>query len=276
MLNNWISIGELKELSVLALAVFLSFILLKVSYALIKRHFEGQKDKAQVKEMVSIYKYSLTVVVIFVLFVIFSNMFKNVLASVGVLAVGLAIALQRPILNFFGWVTIVLKKPYVIGDRVCIGVNKGDVYEINIMHTNMGELQDDAPSGRTIAVPNELVLTQAITNYTKGTPYVWDVLSIVIEKDCDEQKAKKILEDATVKVVGPLMQGLSEKWTQVDGRKVDLKPELSIEIAVINGVSALQLSSRYLCNIKEKKYIRSEINDLIIRSLRKTKDVRLK
>ncbi len=275
-MNSLISLEELKDLGILAVAVLLSLIFLKLSYALIRRYFEGKKDKAQVKEISSIYKYSLTVIVIFVLFVIFINIFKNVLASIGFFAAGLAIALQRPILNFFGWLTIVLKKPFVIGDRVCIGANKGDVYEINIMHTHMSELQDDAPSGRTIAVPNELVLTQPIVNYTKGTPYVWDTLTIVVEKDSDEQTAKKILGNASAKVVGSTMKQLSDKWTISDGHKVELKPEISMEIAMVNGISAFQLSSRYLCNIKEKKVVRSQIYDLIIQSLKKSKKVRLK
>ncbi|MBI2134248.1 mechanosensitive ion channel [Candidatus Woesearchaeota archaeon] len=276
MLNDLISAAELKSLAVLAFAVFLSIILLKISYFLIRRYFEKRGGRAQVKEIISIYKYSLTIVVILVLFIIFSNVFRNFLASIGVLAAGLAISLQRPILNVFGWLTIVLKKPYAIGDRVCIGTSKGDVYDINIMHTNMSELQDDAPSGRTISVPNEFVLTQAVTNYTKGTPYIWDTLSIVVDKSSDEEKAIGILKNASEETVGSLMRSLSRKWTLTDGKKVDLKPEVSMEIVVLNGASAIQLTSRYLCDIKERKSVRSRMYDLIIAGLKNAREVALK
>ncbi len=276
MFSNIMIVEELKNLLWLVVSVAIAFVFIKLSYFLVRKHFEGKKDKAQVKELISIYQYSLAIIVILVLVIIFSNVFKNVLASIGLLAAGLAIALQRPILNIFGWIIIVLKKPYVIGDRVSIGSNKGDVFDINIMHTSMGELQDDAPSGRMIAVPNEFVLTQPITNFTKGTPYVWDTLSIVIEKDSNEAEAKKFLQKATDSVVGPLMAGLSSKWSASDGRKVNVEPEINTEIILVNGISAIQLTSRYLCDVHEKKSIRTRINNALLVHLKNSGSVRLK
>lgn len=273
---NYLFADELKNLSLIIVSLIFAVIFLKAGSFLIRKHFNGRKDKAQVKEMASIYYYSLVIVVILVLVVVFSNIFKNVLASVGIFVAGLAIALQKPILNIFGWFAIVLKRPYVIGDRVCIGANKGDVYEINIMHTSMSEIQDDVTTGKMLAVPNEFVLTQPIINYTKGTPYVWDAVSVVFEKGSDEKKAERLLLDATEKIVGKLMHGLSKKWTEIDGRKVDVKPEVTIEIIVVNGISAVQLTSRYLCNVYEKKAVRSRISSLLIQSIKRTRGVRLK
>ncbi|MBI3034130.1 mechanosensitive ion channel [Candidatus Woesearchaeota archaeon] len=267
---------QLNNAATLVLSVCIGILIIKLTSYLVRRHFEGQKDRAHVKEMVSIYQYAVAIIVIFVLIVIFSDLFKNVLASVGILAAGLAIALQKPIMNFFGWITIVLKKPYAIGDRVSIGSNRGDVFDINIMHTSMAELQDDSPSGRMIAVPNELVLTQPITNYTKGTPYVWDMLSVVVDKDSDEHEAESIVKKATDQVVGGLMADLSKRWTRADHRKVNVKPEVNMEISVVNGLSAIQLTSRYLCNVREKKSVRSQISNLIIDYIKQSKGVRLK
>ena len=265
-----------RNLLMLVFSIIATVVVLKVSSVIIRRHFEGKKDKAQVKEMVSIYQYSFIILVVFVMVIVFSNLFKNVLASIGILAAGLAVALQRPILNLFGWMTIVMKRPYAIGDRVCIGSSKGDVFDINIMHTSMSELQEDAPSGRMITVPNEFVLTQPITNYTKGTPYVWDTLSVTVEKGSDEKKAARIVRKATDRVVGSLMSDLSKKWTVVDGRKVDVKPEISVELVVVNGSSAIQLTSRYLCNVHEKKSVRSRITELLLDFLKHSNGVKLK
>ncbi|GEM_PF-6158029 len=268
--------GQAGRILLLVISVFVTVALLKLAFFFIRKRFEGEKDRAQVKEMISIYKYSLVIVVVIVLVMVFNSVFKDALASVGILAAGLAIALQKPMLNVFGWFTIVLKKPFVIGDRVSIGANKGDVFEINIMHTSMSELQDDAPSGRMIAVPNEFVLTQPITNFTKGTPYVWDNISVVIDQSSDEKEAAGLLRKATGKVVGQLMSSLSRKWTVIDGRKVDVRPEIGVELVVVNGTSAVQLTSRYLCNVREKRSVRSGINELLLDYIKNSKGVRLK
>ncbi len=269
-------VEQVQSVAFLLGSIIFAVVFVKIANSFIRKRFEGQKDKALVKERISIYQYSLVILVVFALVIVFSNVFKNVLASVGILAAGLAIALQRPILNIFGWITIVLKKPYAIGDRVSIGSSKGDVFDINIMHTSMSELQDDSTSGRMIAVPNEFILTQPVTNYTKGTPYVWDTLSIVVEKESDEKEAEKLLEKATSSVSGELMRRLSKKWTVVDGRKVIVRPEITAEIIVINGLSSIQLTSRYLCNVREKKIVRSRIYSLLLEYLKGAQGVRLK
>lgn len=276
MFHDKVFAGQAGGVLLLAVSVIVTVALLKLAFFFIRKRFEGKGDRAQAKEMVSIYRYSLVIVVVVVLIVVFNNIFKDALASIGILAAGLAISLQKPILNVFGWLTIVLKKPYVIGDRVSIGSNKGDVFEINIMHTSMSELQDDSPSGRMIAVPNEFVLTQPITNFTKGTPYVWDTISVVIDQGSDEKEASALLRKATVKVVGQLMSSLSRKWSVIDRRKVSVKPEIGIELVIVNGVSAIQLNSRYLCNVREKKSVRSRINELLLDYVKGSKGVRLK
>ncbi|MBI2142262.1 mechanosensitive ion channel [Candidatus Woesearchaeota archaeon] len=276
MFHDKVFAGQSGSVLLLAVSVIVTVALLKLAFFFIRKRFEGKGDRAQAKEIVSIYKYSIVIAVIIVLIVVFNSVFKDALASIGILAAGLAISLQKPILNVFGWLTIVLKKPYVIGDRVSIGANRGDVFEINIMHTSMSELQDDAPSGRMIAVPNEFVLTQPVTNFTKGTPYVWDTISVVIDQGSDEKEASKILRKATAKVVGQLMSSLSGKWSVIDGRKVSVKPEIGIEIVIVNGVSAIQLNSRYLCNVREKKSVRSRINELLLDYVKSSKGVRLK
>ncbi|MBI2574431.1 mechanosensitive ion channel [Candidatus Woesearchaeota archaeon] len=276
MFHDKVFAGQSGGVLLLAVSVLVTVALLKLAFFFIRKRFEGKGDRAQAKEMVSIYKYSIVISVIIVLVVVFNNVFKDALASIGILAAGLAISLQKPILNVFGWLTIVLKKPYVIGDRVSIGASKGDVFEINIMHTSMSELQDDAPSGRMIAVPNEFVLSQPVTNFTKGTPYVWDNISVVIDQGSDEKEAAGILGKAVDRVVGRLMSSLSKKWTVVDGRKVDVRPETGVELVVVNGVSAIQLTSRYLCNVREKRSVRSRINELLLSYVKNSKSVRLK
>ncbi|MBI4438434.1 mechanosensitive ion channel [Candidatus Woesearchaeota archaeon] len=267
---------ELNSLLSGAIAVGLFLLAARILYIFIRRHFEQRLDRAQLKGLIAIYKYSVITVLLVITVAVFNNVFRNVLASVGLFAAGLTIALQRPILNIFGWLTIVLKKTYAIGDRISIGSSKGDVFEINMMYTSMSELQDDAPSGRMISVPNEFVLTQPVSNYTKGTPYVWDTLSIILEKDSDVELAKSLLEKAASEVVGRLMDELSEKWSASDGRAVTVEPETGVEIVVVNGASAIQVSVRYLCNVREKKSVRSRIYNLLLARIRKSRGVKLK
>ena len=130
-------------------------------------------------------------------------MFKQVgslITSLGLIGFGITFALQKPILNFVGWLTIVFNKTYKLGDVVSINNTNGRVYDIKAMYTNVSELDSIGdPTGKSISIPNEFVLTSPVTNFTKGTNYVWDEVAIYLTYKSNwkkaQKKAEKIIQD---------------------------------------------------------------------------------
>ncbi|MFB6174024.1 MAG: mechanosensitive ion channel family protein, partial [Halobacteriales archaeon] len=104
----------------------------------------------------------------------------GVLFSLGVVGFGITFALQQPLFSLIGWVYIMVNRPYQVGDRVAIDDSKGDVVEVNFLVTTLwdinGELvSSNQPSGRTVTVPNSVVLSSHVKNYTQEQfPYVWN------------------------------------------------------------------------------------------------------
>src|SRR4051812_32085057 len=50
----------------------------------------------------------------------------------GLLSAGIAIALQDPLTNFAGWIFILARRPFRVGDRIQIGTYAGDVVDIRM------------------------------------------------------------------------------------------------------------------------------------------------
>ena len=50
----------------------------------------------------------------------------------GLATAGLAVSLKDPLLNLIGWLAIIWKHPFSVGDRIEIKGIKGDVVDINI------------------------------------------------------------------------------------------------------------------------------------------------
>ena len=57
--------------------------------------------------------------------------------SLGLISLILGFALQTPISSFIGWIYILIRNPYHIGDRIQIGNIKGDVVEISYFDTTL-------------------------------------------------------------------------------------------------------------------------------------------
>ncbi len=213
------------------------------------------------------------IVIILSLSIIFKN-FASLITSLGLIGFGITFALQKPILNFVGWLTIISKKPYWIGDRINIGTVKGDVFDINIMYTSLSEFSfsGDEPAGRTITIPNEFVLTQAIINYTRGSPYIWDSIELNITYDSDWKKASEIVETSTIGIVGTTMQNNAERWKlhkhkfTILGKDIVDKPIIRIEMAS----DFLKIRCNYIVHSRKRGDTRSLIMNKILENISKS------
>ena len=116
----------------------------------------------------------------------------------GLLTAGLAVALQAPIVNMAGWLFLMWRRPFEVGDRIQIGDIRGDVIDLRIFMFTMMELGNwvdaDQSTGRVVHVPNGRVFNQEIANYSQGFHYIWDELPILLTFESDWRKAKGLLE----------------------------------------------------------------------------------
>ncbi len=95
--------------------------------------------------------------------ILFQNWYTAVV-SFGLISLILGFALQTPIKSFIGWVYILVREPYRVGDRIKIGNATGDVIDVSYLDTTLWEfggeyLSTDHPSGRVIKFPNSNVLS---------------------------------------------------------------------------------------------------------------------
>src|ERR1051326_7212134 len=86
--------------------------------------------------------------------ILFANWYTAVV-SVGLVSLILGFALQTPITSFIGWIYILVRAPYRVGDRIKIGDATGDVIDVSYLDTTLWEfggqyLSTDHPSGRVI------------------------------------------------------------------------------------------------------------------------------
>jgi len=98
----------------------------------------------------------------------------------------LGLAVQTPMTSFLGWIYILVRAPYRVGDRIKIGDATGDVIDVSYLDTTLWEfggdfLSTDHPSGRVIKFPNSKVLSSTVYNYTWPLfPYVWNEVKFSI------------------------------------------------------------------------------------------------
>jgi small-conductance mechanosensitive channel len=137
---------------------------------------------------------------------------KQLTGALGLVAAGVAIALQRVITAFAAYLIILRGRVFTVGDRIVMAGVRGDVIALGFMQTTVMEMgqpppaQSDPPgkwvnarqyTGRIVRVTNDRIFDSPVYNYTREFPYLWDEIHIPIAYNADRARAEQILLEST-------------------------------------------------------------------------------
>jgi len=264
---------------ILTIIIFIfTTLVIQTSTHFISRYFEKRgKKEEDIFLILIVYKYLVWFLALMIgLSTIFKN-FGSLLTSLGLIGFGITFALQKPILNFVGWLSIITNVPYKIGDRIRINNVKGDVFNVKVMYTYLREVDmDDSFTGRVVSVPNEFVLTYETVNYTKGSPYVWEEFTYGVTYESDWKKAAEIISKCADEVFGKEMKELAKEFKDVQrkfdvGTAISEKPSIRVSLMP----SSVDIRIRVLLNIRKKSELKTNINEVVLERLLKTKNINI-
>ena len=141
--------------------------------------------------------YATVVVAVLVLLPVWGGAVGSVATFFGLLSAGLAIALRDPVVNLFGWLYILWRRPFTPGDRITVRDRTGDVTDQRLfsftlldVETATGAFQS---TGRIVNVPNGWIFSEAFVNHTGAFAYVWHEIPVVVTFESDWRGAKELL-----------------------------------------------------------------------------------
>jgi small-conductance mechanosensitive channel len=137
----------------------------------------------------------------------------------GLVAAGIAFAMQKVVTAFAGYLVILRGKTFTVGDRITMGGVRGDVIALGFLQTRIMEMGEppDAQSGdnaswvharqytgRVVTVTNDKVFDTPIYNYTREFPFMWEEIRIPIAYGSNRQRAEQILVECAGEVTEPI------------------------------------------------------------------------
>ncbi len=142
--------------------------------------------------------YAYLIILLLALARIWVEATESVVYVLGLIAAGLTIALQDLIKSLAGWLFILWRRPFKIGDRIEIDNEiKGDVIDISPFKFSLNEVgkwvHADQSTGRVIHVSNSKILTDNIINYTEGFKFIWNEVPVLVTFESNWKKGKKVL-----------------------------------------------------------------------------------
>ncbi len=208
-----------------------------------------------------------------------TQQYVGILFSLGIVGFAVTFALQQPLFSLIGWVYIMVKRPYEVGDRVAIEGSKGDVVEVDFFVTTLWEINGELvssnqPSGRVITLPNSVVLSSHVYNYSyRNFPHVWNELSVQVAYETDLEFTRNLMTEVAEEYLGEEMERAIQQYRRrLAETPVELEVRGGPSVNVRQEESWVDLRLRYLVHPREGQRVRNDLYDRILARLNEHPD----
>ena len=184
---------------------------------------------------------------------------------------------RSPLTNFAGWIFLLFRKPFVVGDRVQIGEHAGDVVDIRIFQFTLLEIGNwvdaDQSTGRIIHIPNGKVFIVPQANYTSGFDYIWNEIPVRITFESDHLKAKSVLQEIIKDYAKTFSANAESEILEASKTYLIYYKNLTPIIYTTVKDFGVMLTIRYLCNPRKRRSSEHEIWEEIITRFKHQPDI---
>ncbi|PKP38987.1 MAG: mechanosensitive ion channel protein MscS [Bacteroidetes bacterium HGW-Bacteroidetes-15] len=225
----------MSSITIISLTLFISTFILRISINRVYRIFEEPEEKIFYTK---IYSWTVYSVAIFIILFHLGLSLGNITIFIGLIATGLAFAVRDVLLSFFGWIILLKKNPFRIGDYIRIGDDEGKVLHIGTFYVLLDKTEE-FPEDFT-RVPNRLFLEKSINILGRTTFH--------------EKISFQLVEIPSTKI--ELIDLLKDEISMA----LNSKEHISISIDLRN--EKLYIIVEYLVNHEQKQSIRSQVIDL--------------
>lgn len=229
------------------------------------------------------WRKNLTYVLVFLGFLIVGRIWFEGLQSLatflGLLSAGLAIALRDPISDFASWLFILWRKPFDVGDRIQLGDVKGDVIDIRLFKFTVLEIgnwvRSDQSTGRVVHLPNHLIFSDSLANYTSDFEFIWNELEVLITFESDWEKAKRLLQEIADKHLEEFVNNAEQQVRRAQKAYLIYYRHLTPIVYTDVRDSGICLTIRHLSNPRQRRSVSEAIWEDILRSFTDHEDIEL-
>jgi small-conductance mechanosensitive channel len=226
-------------------------------------------------------KLALGLLMVFLIVSAVIHNWYTTVAALSLFSIVLGLAVQTPVTSFLGWIYILVRAPYRVGDRIKVGDATGDVIDVSYLDTTLWEfggdfLSTDHPSGRVIKFPNSKILSSTVYNYTWPLfPYVWNEIKFSVAYNSDLDFISETMQRLAAEEVGEHMMEqvriYREILAQTPVNQLEVREYPSVLFRV-NANTWLDAIVRYLVHPKEAGRVKTHLIKKLLAELNNAPD----
>ena len=195
----------------------------------------------------------------------------NLGTFLGLLTAGLAIALKDLVTSLAGWMFILMRHPFKVGDRIQIGEHRGDVVDIRLFQFTLLEIGNwvaaDQSTGRIIHVPNSQVFSEPVANYTDEFEYLWHEMPVLVTFESDWRAAKAMMQDVLDREMREIAAGAATALRRGSRKFMISYKHFGPRVYTSVEDSGVLLTMRFLAPVRQRRGISEQLWEAILDAL---------
>lgn len=181
----------------LLLSIALLIVLGIVQFFILKVAFQKVTDKVTRYKWAKTTRYIITVIGLLLVSRIWFEGVGAIGTYIALVAAGLVIVLREPVQDIAGFLFIMWRSPFRLGDRIEVNDVKGDVIDQGLFKFSLMEIGNwvdaEQSTGRVVHISNHKIFSGNIFNYTGGFKYIWNEVTVRLTYESNWRKAKELL-----------------------------------------------------------------------------------
>lgn len=270
--------------SVNTLKIFYTLLALLINYTffeiLLKNLAAGRiadaKNRYSVRKGLSLANISIFLVV---LLTVWMENVQALFVAYGLVAAGVAIALQDFFKNLVGGILLLTRGNFRAGDRVEVDGVLGDVIDVGFLYTTMLELKNwvdgDQATGRLTFVPNGKILSGLVQNYTKDNTIVWDEIHMPITYKSNWKKTRDFLNEMAQKETQADIDLAEGEIAKLSSKFYLSSRDASPAVYVRMTDNWIELQLRYVTQARSRRDVQNHITQEILDWVEHQNDVEI-
>jgi small-conductance mechanosensitive channel len=249
---------------------------------ILRRIIVGKFEQKGHRYLIS--KIITTVIYLLVVLWLLSKLFSEhpgAVASLAIIGAGIAIAIQDVVKDIVGWAIIFHKRPFTLGDRVCIGTSTGDVIDIGILRSTMLEVSTTGifnsleRTGKTLYIPNSMILREPVLNYNTTSDFLNAEMQVTISYESNWRKAEQILREVLHGETLPFVEKAKRQQTKRTAHFYSSwevsEPEVHVDIAT----SGILFTLKFTVPIGQRRDVVTRLSRTILERFDAAQDIDL-
>lgn len=257
------------------LTLLFGYIIRGILIRIFHKKIQDTKVYYNIKKTINYIFFLLTLLIIMVLW----GAIGSIGTYFGLVSAGLAIALKDLFINIAAWLFILFRKPFIVGDRIEIDGTAGDVIDLRVFQFTIMEIgnwvSNDQSTGRIIHIPNSVVLSRPLANFTGGFEYIWSEINVLLTFESDYKKAKPIFLKIAEKYSLHLTEEIEREMKIASKKYMIYYNKLTPIVYTDVKENGVMLSIRYLCIPHQRRNTIESIWEDVLKVIADSDDINL-